>query len=221
MTREDIKKVLMMIPGFRPEQESVLETAVAEAVMWVWNAYDWSFKKSNTTFTTSAATYELPIAVDSIVEITAGTNNRVLLPLPTHRVSELYDDVERNGTPYYFSIYSRDADGVTIELIPNPESSETYKVRYLKSIDYGDMEQIPDKLHGLILQAARSYVISGGDIEGNLSVQSILRRHILSDKPATHKKWTMGLDGKIASRIDEGNMMRHGGSSGNTTEPYN
>lgn len=216
MTKETMKRDLRATRTFRPEDEPLLDIAINQAVQFVWDAHEWSFKKGVSTFTTSSGTYQLPTEVDNLLELTYGTNNRVVQPLPSYRVAEKYSNVSRTGTDsvYFFSLYSADSDAMTIELTPTPGSGVTFTYKYNKKIDYGDLSAIPDKLHPHVFTAARMYLGSG-----MIQMWSALADAIQRDKPIRHFRWSMGRDSVHTSRVDEANSIMSGGSNQDTTKP--
>ena len=223
MTRDEVKRILRTMPGYRPENELLLDTAISEAVMRVFNAFDWSWKRRIDSFASvaSQSTYDLNERVDKILEITYGTNNRAVLPIPYWRLTEIYDNVARDGEEvYYYSLYKRDSNVLTLELTPIPDGADTFTYRYLTKIDYGNLEEIPDRLHSMVLTASMEFV--GNKVIGSQGFETQLMVAINDDKPITHKRWAMGIDGQIANRINVGNSISNlNGDSGDTTKPYN
>jgi len=208
--------------GFTPDQEYNLDTAVDEGVQFVKDAFPWSWLNDTGTFTSSTgtATYELDENVNTVLEITYGTNRRKVEPIPDHRISEIYSNQARSGSEvYYFSFVSATSDAITIRLTPTPDGAETFYYDYEKKIQYGDLSAIPEKLHSLVLSAANVFLTSG-DIYSSPTLQMAVERAILNDKPIRAKISQVRLDGLVASRINDRNSLRTG-TSGNTTKPYN
>ncbi len=218
MDRNDFKKRLRAGSKYRPEDEVSLDSAIDSAVMFFWNFSDWSFKKSEGTFASVAnqADYELPDRVETILEMTYDSDNKVVLPLPSERISEIYSGLARTGDyTYYFSIHSIDADDTTITLTPIPASVETFTYKYLKAIDYGDLAQIPSRYHGIILEAAKGF------LSGNMQMATtLIQQAVVNDKPIIRKRWTMGIDSYQSGKVDERNSVRSTGSSQDTKHPY-
>ena len=221
MTRPEMKRRLRMGGKFRPEDELSLDVAIDESVQHTWNAYDWSFRKSVDNFTSDgSATKELPYDVDVITEMTYGDNNQVVSPLPSERVAEIYSNVARTGsTVYYYSLHSVNSDNVTLEFTPTPSSGDVFTYRFRKKIDYGDLASIPEKLHGLVMVGARSFLATG-IVSGNPSYESGLASAILGDQPIKERKWRMGMDGLIAARVNARNALVFGGTMQDTTHPH-
>lgn len=222
MTRDLMKQKMRSLNKTIPAAEYDLETSIDEAVQFVWDAFPWSWKQDTGTFTSSTGTetYELNSDVDTILEITYGTNKRKVEPLPDYRISEIYSNQSRSGSEvYYFSFVSATSDAITIRLTPTPDGADTFYYDYIKKIDYGDLSAIPEKLHSLVLLGANMF-LSTGDLYGSPTLQNAVDRAILNDKPIRHKGTTFRLDGLIASRINDRNALRTGGGT-DTTKPYN
>lgn len=213
-----MKRRLRVGGRHKPFDELSLDTAIDESVQHIWNQFEWSFKKKVGTFTPTAATYELPADVDTILEITYGDNNRVVEPLPSWWVNELYDNTARTGSVvYYYSLYSGTNDRLTIELTPAP-SGDTFTYKYRRKIGYGDLNSIPSKLHGLVLLGARTF-LKTGVVQGNPAFDAAIGTAIVQDQPIKHKRSAMGLDNLIASRVRHRNNMIYGGTSQDTSRP--
>ena len=214
MTKATMKSRLRALVGFNPVDEVKLDVSIDEASQFVWDADEWTWKRRVGTFTPTAATHELPVGVDNILELTYGENNRVVYPKPSQRVAELYSDQSRAGTGdiYHYSLYSASADQLTIELTPNG-SGIAFKYRYNTKHDYGNLSEIPEKLHSLVFTAARMF-LAGGAIEEWPALQKAMQR----DKPIRLKRWKMGVDPVHAGRVAGYNVMISG-TSGDVTHP--
>lgn len=222
MTKNEMKNKMRGMGDFYPAQEFNLDTAIDEAVQFVWDAFTWSWKESTDTFTSSSGTetYELNEDVDTILELTYGTNKRKVEPLPDYRISEIYSNRSRSGSEVYnYSFVSATADAITIRLTPAPDGADTFYYDYIKKIQYGDLSAIPEKLHSLVLLGANVFRTTG-DLYGSITLQNAIDRAILNDKPIRHKGTAFRLDGLIADRINQRNALRTG-SAGDTTKPYN
>lgn len=222
MTRDTMKQKMRSMSNFQPAQEYGLDTAIDESVQFVWDAFMWSWKQGTDTFTsaTGTATYELNEDVDTILELTYGTNLRKVEPLPDHRISEIYSNQSRSGSEvYYYSFVSATSDAITIRLTPTPDGADTFYYDYIKKIQPGNLASIPEKLHSLVLLGANTYMATG-DLYSSPTLQNAVDRAILNDKPIRHKGTTFRLDGLIASRINDRNALRTG-NMGDTTKPYN
>jgi len=216
MDENTMKGKLRATREYKPQDETLLDIAVSEAIQFVWDAHDWSYKKDVDTFSTSSGTYKLPTKVDSILELTHSPNNQVVSPLPSYRVAENYDNVSRIGTNnvYYFSLYSADADAITLELTPTPGSGVTFTYRYNKKIDYGDLSAIPEKHHSLVFTGARMF-LARGIIEHWPALEDAIQR----DKPVRHTRWAMGQNAAHVNRVNRYNSVMQGGSNQDTTRP--
>jgi len=218
MTRDSLKKKLRALKSYTPDQEEMLGIAIDEGVQFVWDAHDWSWKRGVATFTASTGTYDLPDNVDTIMELTYGETSKVVQPVTSSRMKELYNNIAKtgNGDVYYYSIYSADMDNLTLELAPTPSGGLVFTYTYLKKIEYGSIEQIPEKLHSLVLSGAMMFM--GG---GLLDIWPALAQSIVRDMPIKHKRSSMGLDGLMTTRINQYNTILNNGSSQDTTRPYN
>lgn len=199
MTRNELKQKLRAIKGYRPEDEAGLDVTIDEAAQYLWDADEWTWRTRVGTFTATSATHQLPQKVDNILELTYadGANNIVVNPKPSYRVAELYDNVSRaaNGDVYYYSLYSATPDRVTIELTPNG-SGKAFTYRYYVKHDYGNLNDIPEKLHSLVFTAARMF-LAKGMIEEWPALASAIDR----DKPIRQTRWAMGVDPVHAIRV--------------------
>jgi hypothetical protein len=212
MTREN---KLRALGGYTPDKEAMLDIAVDEGTQFVWDVADWSWKVTVGTFSSSGSTYELPTGVDNILELTYGTNNRVVVPLPSYRIAEKYHNTARTGSiTYYYSLYSADSDAITLELTPAPAAGTSFTYRSLRKIDYGDLSAVPGKLHSLVFTAARMFMSSGA-IEKWPSLEMAIQR----DKPLRYKRWTMGQDEMHVIRVNEYNSIMYGGFNQDTDRP--
>jgi len=222
MTKEIMKQKLRAMRGYTPAQEYNLDTSIEESAQYLWDAFPWSWKERTDTFTSSTGTetYELPSDVDTILEITYGTNKRKVEPLPDHRISEIYSNQARSGSEvYYYSFVSATPDAITIRLTPTPDGTDTFYYDYVKKMQSGDLTAIPDKLHSIVLLGANIYLTTG-DLYGAPTLQMAVERAILNDKPIRHRSTAFRLDGLLASRINDRNSLRTG-RMGDTTKPYN
>ena len=221
MTREGMMQRLRASGKFRPEHELSLSVAIDEAIGTVWDAHDWSWKIGIDTFTTTgAATWELPVEVDALLGLTYGTNNRVVNPLPSNRITELYNNVSRSGSEtYYYRLYSTEPDQITIEMVPAPPSGRIFTYEFRRKIVEGDLSKIPSKLHSIVLLGAGIFMTTG-DMYSAPAFQGAIGTAIQRDKPIVRQRWTMGQDALQATRVDERNVFMGGGSSGDTTHPY-
>jgi len=215
MTRDTMKTKLRALGSYTPDKEAMLDIAVDEGVQFVWDVADWSWKIKVDTFTSTGSTYELPTDVDNILELTYGSNNRVVVPLPSYRVAEKYNNQSRSGSiTYYYSLYSADSDAMTLELTPSPGSGISFTYRALRKIDYGDLSAIPEKLHSLVFTAARMFMSNG-----MIDMWNALNDAIQRDKPLRYKRWTLGLDEMHAERVNEYNSIMYGGYNQDTDRP--
>lgn len=214
MTKKTMKDKLRALVGFNPADEVKLDISIDEGAQFVWDADEWTWKKRTGTFTPTAATHQLPVSVDNILELTYGTNNRVVYPKPSQRVAEIYSNQPRTATGdvYYYSLDSASADRLTIELTPNG-SGLAFKYRYNVKHDYGSLSEIPEKLHSLVFTAARMFLASGVIEEWSQLTKAMQR-----DKPIRLKRWTMGVDPVHAGRVYGYNVMISG-TSGDVTHP--
>lgn len=221
MTLTEMKQRLRARGGLRPADELSLEVAIAEVIQLVWDVHEWTAKLGVGTFTTTgAATQELPVEVDSILELTYGDNNRVVDPLPSNRLTELYNNRLRTGSVVYnYRLYSTKPDQMTIEMIPTPGSGIVFTYRYRRKIVEGDISKIPSELHPLILFGT-GVLMSSGDPYSSPAFTNMLTRAVERDRPINLQRWTMGIDGLIQRRIARRNTMLGDGSPGNTLRPY-
>lgn len=220
MTREEMKQRLRARGGLRPEDELSLSVAIDETIQTVWDAHDWSWKDGIDTFTTTGdATWELPVEVDAVLELTYGSKNRVVHHLPSHRVTELYDNISRSGsTVYYYRLYSTEPDQLTIELVPAPTSGTVFTYRYRRKLVEGDLSKIPSKMHPVVLLGAGVFMATS-DLYSSPAFQGALARAIQRDKPISVRRWTMGIDELRVARIATRSTLMGGGSSGDTDHP--
>lgn len=222
MTRDELKRRLRATGSFRPEHELRLDTAIDDTIQIVWDFYDWSWKIDMGTFTSDgSATKELKSDVDSILELTYGDNNREVLPLPSHRLTELYDNVARTGDEiYYFRLYSTTPEQVTLELVPPPSSGDIFKYRYRRKLAEGSLSVIPSKLHPIV-RIGSAIFLTTGDPYSSQSFMSALSHAVDRDKPIVHRRWTMGRDSLTVSRINRRNSIMSGGMGQDTSRPTN
>ena len=220
MTLEEMKQRLRARGDLRPENELSLDVAITEMIQLVWDAHDWTAKLGIDTFTTAgAATWELPVEVDSILELTYGTNNRVVQNLPSHRITEMYNNVARSGSiVYYYRLYSTEPDQMTIEMIPTPASGEVFTYRFRRKIVEGDLSKVPSKLHPLVLFGT-GVLMSSGEPYASNTFANMLGRAIERDKPISLSRWTMGQDGLQSARVNARNSMMSSGTTQDTRYP--
>jgi len=220
MTPEDIKSNIRALLNLRPEHERALNAGVAHSIQTVWDATIWSWRiRSKTLTTTSSATVALPSEVETVLEMTYGSNNRVLYPVPHSRLAEIYSNIARDGdTMYYYLLNHADSDHLTIEFVP-VVSGETVTYFYLIKNDSGDLTLIPPKLHSLVQVGVKTFMEAGAP-EASQIFQSMLERAIIADRPIIHKRWTMALDGSQRYRIDARNSVRNMGTSQDVAHPY-
>jgi len=222
MTENQMKKNLraMMGAAYKPTSELLISAAIENSVQVVWDAVEWSFRKRTNTLTTTATSQvEMPTDVEGILEMTYGSTNRVLTPIPRYRISEIFNDSDRTGsTMYYYVLEKADADKLTIEFIPNV-SGQTVTYQYVAKLTSGDLSQIPVKLHGLVQVGAKSFIESGA-VDGSPVFLQMLQRAMLADRPIAHKRWVVGLDGFQSRRIDERNTLRIRSSAQDVEHPY-
>lgn len=199
MTRNQLKEKLRAVKGFRPEDEVSLDVSIDEASQFIWDADEWTWKERVGTFIGSTATHELPTKVDNILELTYadGVTNVVVHPKPSYRIAELYNNASRaaNGDVYYYSLYSASANKITLELTPVP-SGKAFTYKYYVKHDYGNIGDIPVKLHSLVFTGARMFLL-GGAIEMWPALNNAMQR----DKPIRLTRWTMGVDPVHAIRV--------------------
>jgi hypothetical protein len=221
MTREEMKQRIRASGGLRPEDELSLSVGIDTLIQIVWDAHDWTCKLGVDTFTTTGnATWELPVEVDSILQLTYGAKNRVVQPLPSSRISELYDNQTRTGSEtYYYRLYSTEPDQMTIEMIPTPPSGRVFTYHYRRKIVEGDLSKIPSKLHPLVFVGTQVYMKTG-DPYSSPAFRNMLGQAIAHDKPISRQRWTMGIDDLTQSRVAARNTMMGDGSIGNTAQPY-
>jgi len=220
VTREVMKQGLRASGKYRPEHELSLSVGIDTLIQLVWDANDWSCKLGVDTFTTTAAsgaTWELPVEVDTIEQLTYGTNNRVVNPLPSHRISEIYDNASRSGSVVYnYRLYSTEPDQMTIEMIPTPATGTVFTYHYRRKIVEGDLSKIPSNLHPLV-QFGTNVYMSTGDPYASPAFVSMLDQAIKRDKPIIRERWTMGQDSLQVSRVNARNSM---GSGANQNTKY-
>ncbi len=211
MTREEMKQRLRARGSLRPEDELSLSVGIDTLIQIVWDAHDWTFKLGVDTFTvTGDATWELPVEVDTILELTYGTNNRVVNHLPSSRISELYDNVARSGSvTEYYRLYSTEPDQMTIEMIPTPPSGRVFTYHCRRKIVEGDLSKIPSKLHFMI-EFGTSVYMAVGDPYTSPAFASMLDKAIRRDKPISRQRWTMGVDGLQTARVNRRDVMQSG-----------
>jgi hypothetical protein len=221
MTLEEMKQRLRASGGLRPENELSLSVGIDTLIQIVWDAHDWTYKLGVDTFTTTGdATWKLPVEVDSVLQLTYGTNNRVVQSIPSSRVSDLYDNVPRTGSrTYYYHLYSTEPDQITIEMVPTPPSGRVFTYYYRRKIVEGDLSKIPSKLHPLVLLGTGIF-LKTGDPYASPAFASMLAHAIAHDKPISRQRWSMGLDDLTKIRIASRNTMIGDGSTGNTARPY-
>jgi hypothetical protein len=220
MTLDEMKQRLRASGKLRPENELSLDVAITEMIQLIWDAHDWIAKLGINTFTTAgAATWELPVEVDSILELTYGTNNRVVHPLPSNRITEIYDNVARSGsTVYNYRLYSTEPDQMTIEMIPTPASGTVFTYRFHRKIVEGDLSKVPPKLHPLVLFGT-GVLMSSGDPYASNAFANMLARAIERDKPINLRRWTMGQDSLQVARVNARNSMMSSGTTQDTRYP--
>ena len=220
MTRNSMKSRLRARGNFRPENELQLDSAIDDTLQIVWDFFDWSWKLGNGTFTsTGTATKELSSDVDSILELTHGDNNREVQPLPSNRITELYDNIARTGDKaYYYRQYSATPEQITLEMVPTPSSGDVFKYRYRRKIAEGDLSQIPSKLHPVILVGAGVFMVAG-DPFSSPSFVGMLGQARDRDKPIVSRRYNMGLDSLVVSRVNRRNSLMSGDGAQDTTRP--
>ncbi len=221
MTREELKQRLRARGSLRPEDELSLSVGIDTLIQIVWDAHDWSFKLGVDTFTvTGDATWKLPVEVDTILELTYGDNNRAVYPLPSNRLTELYNNVSRSGSETFnYRLYTTEPDQMTIEMIPTPPSGRVFTYHYRRKIVEGDLSKIPSKLHFLIEFGTGVYMATG-DPYASTAFVSMLDKAVRRDKPISRQRWTMGIDNLTQVRISQRNTLLGDGSTGNTSRPY-
>jgi hypothetical protein len=202
-----------LIPDFHPRFESLLPTAIGESADVLWNRAQWSFRKTQYTFTADGtATKEMDTAIENILEVTYGTNNRVIFPKSSYEVNEIYNNVARTGdTSYIYSLHDADQDKLVIEFTPPVPSGETVTIKALKKMTYGDISTIPAKLHGIVMRGAKNFIERGSVLTPDFIV--LLDDAVLKDKPIIHKRSSMGRDGYQANRVNEINSLKYGSGS--------
>jgi len=212
VTREEMKQRLRARGGLRPEDELSLSVGIDTLIQIVWGAHDWSWKIGMDTFTTAGdATWKLPVKVDTLLELTYGTNNRVVQHLPSHRVTELYNNISRSGsTTYYYRLYSTEPDQMTIELIPTPSNGTVFTYRYWRKLAEGDLSKIPSKLHPLVLFGVGVFITTG-DPYSSPAFMGMLGKAIQRDKPVSVRRWAMGRDSLQVTRVNARNTLTRSG----------
>ena len=220
MTRNDMKKRLRARGTFRPEHELLLDSAIDDTIQIVWDFFDWSWKLDNGTFTsTGTSTHELDSNVDSILELTYGTNNRAVEPIPSNRLTELYNNSARTGSEvYHYRLSSATPEQLTLEMVPTPSSGDVFKYRYRKKLSEGNLSAIPSKLHPVVLIGAGVF-LTAGDPFSSPAFTGMLGQARDRDKPIVTRRWTMGLDPLIEVRVNRRNSMMSGGMAQDTSRP--
>jgi len=213
-----MKRRLRLGGGYTPDKEAMLDAGIDESIQHIWNQFEWSFKKSVGTFTTSGSTYEFPKNVDTILEMTYGSTNKVIEPLPSWWVNEAYDNQTKSGSEIrHYSLRSVDNEQLTVDLIPQVDG-ETVTYKYRRKMTLGDLNAIPEKLHGVVMMGARAFM-RDGSVLGDPVYQQAIMTAIVQDQPIKHKRSSMGLDGLIAGRTRARNQMIYGGSGQDTSRP--
>ena len=220
MTRDQMKNRLRTRGSFRPEHDLLLDSAIDDTIQIVWDFFDWSWKLDNGTFTsTGTATEELDSDVDSILELTYGTNNREVRPLLSNRITEVYSNRVRTGdTVYNYRLSSTTPEQLTLEMVPTPSSGDVFKYRYRRKLAEGSLGQIPSKIHPIVLVGSGVFMVAG-DPFSSPSFTGMLSQARDRDKPIVFRRWTMGIDGLTESRINRRNSMMSGGMAQNTSRP--
>lgn len=220
MTRNDMKQRLRARGNFRPEHGLQLDSAIDDTIQIVWDFFDWSWKLDNGTFTsTGTATQKLDSDVDSILELTYGDNNREVQPLPSNRITELYSNIPRTGDEiYYYRQSSATPEQITLEMVPTPNSGDVFKYRYRIKLAEGSLSQIPSKLHPTVLIGAGVFLATG-DPFSSPSFTGMLGQARDRDKPIVKRRWNMGMDSLIVSRINRRNSIMSGGTAQDTSRP--
>lgn len=220
MTREEMKSRLRARGNFRPEHNLSLDSGIDDTIQIVWDFFDWSWKLGNGNFTsTGTATHELNSNVDSILELTYGDNNRIVEAIPSNRLTELYNNIPRTGeTVYHYRLSSTTPEQLTLEMVPTPSSGDIFKYRFRKKLSTGNLGAIPSKLHPTVLIGTGVFLATG-DPFSSPAFMGMLSQARDRDKPIVTRRWNMGLDSLIETRVNRRNSMMSGGMAQNTLRP--
>lgn len=178
-----------------PSQYYSLSAAVTDVARHFWNAFQWTFRKRSTTFSTAdgTSTYAMDSDVEQIEEMTYAEDDliRYILPKTGDYIAKSYDGTSKVGsTIYYWDVYSYDNDVLTIRLTPTIDDTYTVTVRYLKKFD--GVSSIPEKYHPIIMTGLKSYLVNG--VIGDPVYYAEIGMAVRQEKPHRIKRSSVAKD---------------------------